>query len=371
MRRQEVDHVPCAAYFNPLTDPQRVGYRWQFPFGPSERERCEYCLEVLGIDAFVTLSIPLENPAPGVSATVWMEGDVIHKAYETPAGTLHGAVKYDESWPHGFDIPFFSDHLIGHAVKHWVEDERDVAALKYVLRAPTDRQALERLRFEAREKKRLADRLRIPIIAACGMGLTGGMHLVGAEEICLMVVERPGVLHAWLEYEHGLNLRTIELAAELGAHVISRNGFYETGDFYSPKMLEALLGRRLRGEARAARELGLASAYTAHTGLMPILDYLATLEFDCIFGPDIATHHMDPVQFRDRLADRFSFWTGPSSTHHIWKSADATRQAVRLCFDVFGRRGLILGPAVSVHSIMPWENALAMFDEWRKLSLFE
>jgi len=369
MRREEVDHVPCAVHFNPLTEPQRVGYRWQFPFGPSDRERCEYCLEVLGIDAFVHLSVPIENPAPGVSCRVWMEGDVIHKAYSTPAGTLHGSVRYDSSWPHGFDIPFFSDHLIGHAVEHWVETEQDVAALKCVLRPPEDRQTLERTRFEAMEKKRLADRLQIPIISSGGKGLTGAMQLVGASEVCLMAAEKPEVLHAWLEYEHGLNLRTIELAAELGAHIISRNGFYETADFYGPAMLEDFLGDRLRREARATRALGLASSYTAHTGLMPILDYLATLEFDCLFGSDIAFHDMDVVRFRDRLHERFSFWTGPSSTYHIWKSAEATRAAVRRCFEVFGPRGFILGPAVSVHSIMPWENAVAMIDEWKKLAL--
>jgi hypothetical protein len=40
---------------------------------------------------------------------------------------------------------------------------------------------------------------------------------------------------------------------------------------------------------------------------------------------------------------------------------------VRVTFEVFGRTGLILSPAVSAHSIMPWESTLAMIDEWRRL----
>ena len=59
---------------------------------------------------------------------------------------------------------------------------------------------------------------------------------------------------------------------------------------------------------------------------------------------------------------------GPGSTYHIWKDdPELTRGAVRQCFEVFGRRGLIITPCVSVHSIMLWQNALAMIDEWKKL----
>ena len=43
------------------------------------------------------------------------------------------------------------------------------------------------------------------------------------------------------------------------------------------------------------------------------------------------------------------------------------RRAVRDVFEAFGKVGLVLGPASSVHPMMPWENTLAMLDEWRKL----
>ena len=52
----------------------------------------------------------------------------------------------------------------------------------------------------------------------------------------------------------------------------------------------------------------------------------------------------------------------------MW-SADpnVVRQAVRTTFDAFGKRGLLITACPSVHSIMPWENTLAMVDEWKKL----
>ena len=367
MRSGEVDYVPCVPWFNPLFAPQRIGYAFQFPFGPSQRERCEYIVNELGCDAFVNTGIPNVNPAPGVAARVWMEGDVIHKVWTTPAGELSAAVRYDEKWPCGFDIPFFSDFLIGHSVKHWLETEQDVESLRHIIRAPEDEAALARLRFEFIEHRRLAERLQLPTWASCGYGLTGAQHLMGPTELCLAAAERPELVHAYLQLEHEVNLKLLALAAELGVDVICRNGFYETADFYSPAMLEKFLGRRLRAEAAAARAAGLVTTYTINTGLMPIRDYLATIEFDCFNSVDIGFHDFDLATFVASQPERRAYEIGPSGVYHVWISAEATRAAVRKCFEVIGKRGLLIRQCPSAHSIMPWENTLAMVDEWKKL----
>jgi len=188
------------------------------------------------------------------------------------------------------------------------------------------------------------------------------------EPLCVMVLEKPGLVEAYLEHEHQVNLRTIEALAGWGVDIIRRNGFYETADFYGPKMLERFVGQRLRREADAARSAGLLTSYTVHTGIAPILDYLAGLTTDSLFGIDMAFRGIDLELVRDRLGDRKSFWIGPSSTFHLWKGPEATRGAVRRAFEVFGGRpGFILSPGVSAHSVMPWESTLAMIDEWRKL----
>jgi hypothetical protein len=46
---------------------------------------------------------------------------------------------------------------------------------------------------------------------------------------------------------------------------------------------------------------------------------------------------------------------------------EVARQAVR---DAFSKRGLILSAARSIRAHWPWENALATFDEWRRLRPF-
>jgi hypothetical protein len=170
-----------------------------------------------------------------------------------------------------------------------------------------------------------------------------------------------------MEHEHRINLRAIEILGDLGVDMIRRNGFYETADFYGPSTLARFVGPRVSAEADAARAAGMLTSYTIHTGVMPILDYLAGLTVDSIFGLDIAFKGVDPKAVRDKLATEKSLWIGPSSTFHLWKGPDVTRAAVRQVFEVFGKRGLILAPGVSSHSIMPWESTLAMIDEWKKL----
>jgi len=218
------------------------------------------------------------------------------------------------------------------------------------------------------ERRPVAERYGLALAAQFGEGLTGAMKLFGAEPLMMAVIEQPGLVEAYLDLEHQINLKRIELAAACGADVISRNGFYETGDFYSPAMLERFVGGPLRREAETARAAGLLSSYTIHTGVMPILDYLDALPLDSLFGIDIGFHGVDLARIRDRLGASKSLWIGPSSTYHLWQGPEATRRASRETFEVFSDRpGFIFSPGVSAHSIMPWESTLAMIDEWKRL----
>jgi len=192
------------------------------------------------------------------------------------------------------------------------------------------------------------------------------MQLCGATQLSLMVVEQPELVDAYVEFEHQLNLLALSSLAGLGVDMIRRNGFYETADFYGPAMLERFLGDRLRAERDAAHAGGMLMTYTVHTGVMPILDYLADLGLDAHCGIDLVFDGVVPAQVRDKLAGS-SLWTGPSSTYHLWKGPEATREAVRMTFDVMGKAGLVLSPCVSSHSIMPWASTLAMIAEWRRL----
>ena len=369
MRRQPVDHVPCVPTFNPLSAPQRRGHSWNFPWpaGAPYAERLRYQLEVLGTDAMVPAGVSLVRSHPDVTSRTWVEDDILHKAYATPAGDLCAAVRCSDLWPHGENIPFYSDFNIGHYVRPWIQCEADLERFTYVHRLQDDADAVTRARESLAVSRALADEHGLALQAGGGMGLTGAQHLFGVAELCMMTLDNPELVDAYLEYEHRINLRQIEVLAEGGVDTVRRNGFYETADFYSPPALEQFLGACLRAEAEAARDLGMLTSYTVHTGIAPILDYLASLRMDALFGIDIAFKGLDLEEVRDVLSPVTSFFIGPSSTFHIWEGPEATREAVRTVFEVFGKTGLILGPCVSCHSIMPWESTLAMIDEWKRL----
>jgi len=369
MQRRPVDHVPCVPTFNPLSPVQRKGV-WNFPWpeGASTEEILRYQLEVLGTDAMVGVGASLTRQSPEVTSRVWVEDGLLHKAYDTPAGELHASVRYNDMWPHGEDIAFYSDFNIGHFVEPWLETEADLECLRHVQVLCDDAETVAAAKEGAAWARELAGRYGVALQGHCGSGLTGAHQLFGSAELCIAMLDKPDLVDAYLEHEHRNNLRTIEVLADCGADTVRRNGFYETADFYGPEMLERFLGDRLRAEADAAHAAGMVMSYTIHTGIMPILDFLASLPMDSLFGIDIEFKGVDLDEVRDALVPSGkSLLIGPSSTFHLWNGPEPTREAVRAVFECFGKTGLILSPCVSAHSIMPWESIEAMVDEWKRL----
>ena len=369
IRREPVDHVPCVPSFNALSKVLRRDHTWNFPWSESasREEQIQYQVETLGTDAVIHAGAGLVEPHPDVTSRTWIEDGVLHKAYDTPSGELKASMRYTDTWPHGEDIPFYSDFNVGHATKPWIRTEADLACFKHVHRLSDSAAVLDRARRGLKEARNLAGKYGLPVQASCGMGLTGAQHLFGVDGLCLMAVDNPDLIDAYLAYEHSINVRTVEVLGEGNVDIVRRNGFYETADFFSPQMLDRFLGKFLRAEVAAAHAAGMVTSYTVHTGVMPILDHLAGLPFDSLFGIDIAFGGVEIERVQEKLAPTKSFYIGPSSTYHLWNGAEPTREGVRKVFEVFGKTGLIISQCVSAHSIMPWESTLAMIEVWKEL----
>lgn len=367
-RREPVDYVPLYGSFNPLSEVQRRGHDWQFPWpeNASADEQIAYQVEELGLDQIISTGLNVCAPVEA-DARVWLDGDVLHKTYLTDVGELHAAVRYSDLWPHGMDIPFFSDFNVGHYVEPWLRTEADLQAFMSLRQTADDETIEQRAAAAAGEALSRAARYDLATMVHVGTGMTGAQHLFGVRELCMMTIEQPELVDAYVEFEHQQNLRALEALGNRGIDLVRRNGFYETADFYSPVMLERFLGDRLRAERDAAHAGGMLMTYTIHTGVMPILNYLVGLGLDGLCGIDICFPGVDFAQVVETLLPVGCLWTGPSSTYHIWKGPEPTRQAVREAFDTVGKTGLVLTQCVSSHSIMPWESTAAMIDEWRQL----
>lgn len=365
MRRQPVDYVPCSPLVNPLTVPQRRGRPWNFPW-PEPGDGVEYFATKLKLDPVVGLWwMAGICPDPEVKSRVWHDGELLHKTFETPSGELHASILYNDEWPFGEDIPFFHD-FVGHYREVWVKNQKDVDCMAHILKPPRTKDEIGAHRREFLKGKAFADSLGLATMATVGSGLTGALYMFGAEKVCLLTIDDPGLVDAYLEIEHRWNLALLDLLLDWGVDIIRRNGFYESADFYGPKMLESFLGNRLKAEIRKVHEAGRPVAYTMYSGIMPILDYLAGIPFDCIASLDIAFDQVDLHEIARKLPN-MSFWTGPSNTFHMYEGPEVVRKAVRDVFSAFGKTGLIVKASSSVHPMMPWENTLAMVDEWKKL----
>ena len=377
---QPVDYVPCSPLFFWAAPTNRLGHRWQFPWGPSDREMVEYCVKELEIDPVVEVRFTHRfdshggelfsryYPAPEVTSKVWIEDNIIHKVFSTPAGDLHAAIRYDQHWPHGLEIPLNSDFNVGHFSEPWLTSAADLECLRHIMLPPQTKEHLDSLRFIYAEAKALADEFHLATTVDIGLGLTGAMQLTGAENLCLMTIDQPDLVDGYLELEHQANIRYMEIAAGLGVDIIRRDGFYETADFYSPAMLEQFLGKRLRKETEVVHQAGKLFGYCVNTGIMPILDYLAGFDFDCLMQIDIDDKGFDLAKVGEKLGGSMNFWIGPSGNTHMWgKDTEVVRQAVRDVFETFGKGGLLITACSTASSIMPWENTLAMIDEWKKL----
>jgi hypothetical protein len=260
-----------------------------------------------------------------------------------------------------------SDWNVSRFIKPWLETMEDVERFKFVHLPPSDR-AVARARERFAAQKKVADEYGVVTMGGCGMGLTYALLLFGAENAVLLSVDHPDIIDRFLEIEHETTMKRAEVLADLGVDVIDRNGCYETTDFWSPQQLERFLGARLRRELEVMHSGGAVVCYKLATGVVPILDFLADLDFDVYRGIEPVLGDMDMELVARKLCDRHAFWDGVSGPMHIGEGTpEIARQAVRDAFRLFGPRGLILGTVASIRPHWPWENVLAMLDEWRRL----
>ncbi|MDO9463773.1 MAG: uroporphyrinogen decarboxylase family protein [bacterium] len=377
-----VDYIPCAPTFwrgpnfwrpveevNFDVDPKLNDinkhvdnkYRWS-----TLEEQINVMLNVLGVDPVLSIDVSFSKNLKNVEEKKWIEkkGErkILHKEFHTPAGILSASVNL-EHWPHGEDIPFCTNWVASYT-KYWVESLEDIEKLKYVLLAPDD----ESMKKDIESNKQmfsLARKYQLPICSSIGAGLTRLLQLMGADNVCIATIERPEIIESYLEYEHSLNKKRMEIAIDFGVDFFGRDGFYETCDFYSPQQLESFLKSHLEEEIDVAHSAEKPIYYTLCTGIMPMLDYANKLNFDCINSIEPALDNNDLRKIDNSLPGK-TLWTGVSAPIHIGSdNEEDVREAVR--YAIKNVNHLILGVAPSIRNYWHFENTLAMIDEWKHL----
>ena len=374
LKREPVDYIPFIARFNALTPVQRGGV-WNYPWPEKngwndEEAMMKYLTEEMGILTYAYAFPGIWGGLADCEVKIYEDGDLLRKEIITPEGSLTAIVEDNRLWPYGKDIPLDHD-FTAHYRKPWITENTDIQKLKYIFGTAYDHpDMMSRTEKAFQRALEQSKRYDIPVISPVGMGLTLALQMFLPEPLMIATLEAPEMVESFLAIEHEINMKNIKLACELGCDVISRNGYYETCDFYSPELLRHFLKDYLIEECELAKSYGKPIVYTLHTGIMPMIDYLKEIPFDAIFGVDPGFPGVDLKVLRTELGEKFAFEMGPCSIREF--SSDNTqdvRNAINEIVEIWGRTGLVLTPSTSFHSIMPWRNFEAAVDEWKKINM--
>jgi len=340
----------------------------------------------LGIDDTLTLKVPVSlNPEVKTRIRkVHPKGErypLLMKEYHTPQGVLKRAIRQTPDWPHGDDIPLFTDFVIPKArsVEYLVASEDDLGPLSCLLGEPSK---MEYRKFldEADEVGRFAEENGVLVEAGMSseMGVESGVAgadalswLCGLVNTVKAAYLRPSFVERTLDIILEWDLRYIRLAVESGVvDLIVHRGWYENADFWPPKLYERFILPYVKKLADYTHKHGLKFCYIMSMSMMPLLGFFKEAGIDVLYGVDPVQGGADLERAKEEVGDRICIWGGVNSavTLKLW-SEQQIREAVTDAMRVLSPNGgFILSAIDQIFEDTPWENMEVMIDAWKRLA---
>ncbi len=374
--RREPDHVPCS-----------------FMIFGALKARCRDYAEFverqveMGLDVFVEL--PPRPPVvvndyynlhglpvvydPRVEVREWVERPadeptpVMVKEYHTPAGVLRTEVRQTEDWRWGDHVPLFDDYLVPRSRKYLVTGPDDLEALRYLLAPLTDDDIRA---FGEESAPALAQARRHRLLVAGGWGAAADVlvWLMGFTEMVMAAVDQPEFLRDLLGLVEEWNRARLEVLLDQGIDLYLKRIFYESTDFWSPRLYREFLQPILAADVDLAHQAGAVVGGMMTTGTLPLVDELVATGMDAIIGVDpLAT---DMAAIKAKAAGRIALWggvTGYTTVEH--GTEEEVRAEVREALRVLSPGGgFVLSPVENIRdtSEHTWRNTLALVEEWRR-----
>ena len=379
---QEADHIPCC--FMSFTALRRRCHENMYELAKAELE--------MGLDSmlFIPVAPRPQRPDhpdlrglpvrfhPQVKVRQWRETgqdggqggfDILHKEYQTPAGTLTTQVRLSEDWPHGNHVPFVDDYQVPRSLKPLVTQPEDLEALKYLLLPPSEEDTT-RFRKEARAALAFVEEHGLLLAGGWGVGMDMANWLCGMENLMIMTLQQPAFSSDLLEMIHAWNKRRMDAVLSAPVDLYIRRAWYEGCDFITPGFYRQEILPRLKAEVDLAHERGAKFGYICSSGTRPLLDYYLEAGIDVLIGIDpIQGTHTDMALMKERLGERICLWGGVSGAVTVeMGSEEEIRNAVRQAIETLGPPGFILSPVDNITVDVPrtWQNLEVFMDEWRR-----
>jgi uroporphyrinogen-III decarboxylase len=376
--RREPDHVPCS-----------------FMIFGALKARCRDYAEFverqveLGLDAFVELpprppvvandyynlhGLPVSYD-PRVEVREWVEQQageewpVMVKEYHTPGGVLRTEVRQTPDWRWGNHVPLFDDYLVPRSKKALVTRPEDLEALRYLLVPLTD---AETAAFRDQSRPAIEQAHRHGLLLAGGWGATVDAiaWLMGFTDMVLLVHDQPDFMRDLLGLVAGWNRARLQVLLDCGIDLYLKRIFYESTDFWSPRLFREFLQPILRADCDLAHEAGARVGGMMTTGTLPLVDALADAGLDAIIGIDPVATDLEAV--KARAAGRIALWGGVTGYKTVEEGTAAeVRAEVQRAMTVLAPGGgFVLSPVENVRdtSRHTWDNTLVLIDEWKRLT---
>jgi uroporphyrinogen-III decarboxylase len=379
LSQQPVDHIPCC-----FMSFSALGKRLN-----EDRYAVAQAQRAMGLDALLFIpaasrtsrpqhpdlrGLPVRVPE-NVIVEEWREnggagGDLLHKAYHTPRGTLTTTVALSEDWPHGDHIPLIDDYQIPRSLKPLIATAADLEVFSYMLQPPTDADVAA-FRAEAAQATAFAAAHGILLAGGWGVGMDMANWLCGMQNLMISMMEQPALVDDLLELIHRWNMARMELVLSAPVDLYLRRAWYEGCDFVTPRFYRQSILPRLKREVELAHSYGTKFGYICTSGTKPMLDSYLDAGFDVLLGidPEQGTY-TDMGLIREKLSGKTCLWGGVSAAITVeMGSPDAIRQAVDQAVRTFGHAGFILSPIdnITVDAPRTWQNIDVFIDAWRQV----
>jgi hypothetical protein len=367
---RESDYVPCC-----------------FSAFQSLRQRCTDQADFLdrqlemGLDAAVTVSTMPIRHDPRVRIREWLEDlpdesyPILHKEYETPAGTLRTHVSTSEDWPWGDHVPFMDDFLIPRSRKFLITPEDSLDALRYLLPPPTDKD-MAQFRENACRSKALAAERDLLTVYQYGMVGDVACWLCGMHEFMMLMVYDPDFVQQLLNVIEDWDHRRMELVLEEGADLFVRRAWYENADFFPPSEYGRFILPTLHRDVEMAHQAGAKFGYLMSCASMPLIEMIIDAGVDVLMGIDPAQDRtMDMPLLKQKASGKMCLWGGVCGYLTIECGTPAQiREQVRQAISILSPGGgFILAPVTNVRADTEkaWENVRTMIEAWRSMRTYE
>lgn len=370
----EVDHVPLYLkwWSRPYLSDRNDGWTNQF-----ERVRKTARLgldDTVGFEPPKTVSSDVKitqrkEVVPGE------EHPILYKEYHTPKGALRQIVRQTRDWPHGDDIPMFTDYVVprSRSKKYLIETMDDVEALSCLYSDLPSRELkafaeqTDQVRRFARENDLLIECGTMDDAMLFFMG-DALAWLCGIENAVTLSYRQPDLVHRLLDIILEWDVRYLEqVSAVGGCDVVVHRGWYEC--YWSPKLYETFLAPRIRREIELVHRLGANFCYIMTANIMPYLRILKELGIDILYGVDPVQGGADLKQVKQDIGGRVCIWGGVNSAVTLGRETKvnvekAVDQALRI---LAPGGGFILSAIDQLFADTRWENFETMIETWRKL----